>query len=215
MANHIKVLAILSMFFALVGCMGNQGIPKDFDYGTLQEDWYVNAFFDMEVKIPEGWQIQNKEAFEELVDKGENLVAGEDEQFKRQIEASEVNTASLLTVFKYPSTDSVQFNPSFSFIAENVWKYPSIQTGKDYLINTKNLLEQSQMPYSFDRDMYQMEVGTQTFDVLEAKLFYLGGEIRQEYICAIINGFALNIIISYMDDAQKRELRDVVDHVRI
>src|SRR5204863_6276705 len=98
---------------------------------------YTNKYFEFTIAIPKDWQVQDNETQKELMNQGENLISGDDKNLKAMIDASELNTLNLISIFHYPVGAAVESNPSFISIAEKVEHYPGIKTGKDYLLNAK------------------------------------------------------------------------------
>ena len=209
-----KVLALL-LFVGIVSCKVEDKIPENFDYGQAANGVYTNSFFDLKVVYGKDWEVQNKETVDQLTERGEELVAGDNEQLKKQIKVAKINTAYLFTAFKYELGASVAFNPSMMIIAENP-KHKLFGLSIDkYLGHVKNGLDQSQIPYTFSDKMKTRPIGTLEFKVLEAEVDIPGGRITQEYHSAVKNGMFLSFVISYNDEQQKKELYKVLNEVTL
>ena len=120
-----------------------------------------------------------------------------------------------MTIFKYELGTAVAFNPSLMVIAENVNSFPGIKTGKDYLFHSKNLLKQSPMDYTFDKEIFERTIGESKFHVMEAKLNLMETIITQEYMSTISKGFSLAIVISYTTEDEKSELILIIDKMKV
>ena len=207
-------LSGITILILLLSACGGDNMPKNFDYGTVENSVYSNTYFEFTMDVPDQWIVQSKEQNEQLMETGEKLIAGDDKSMKAALNASDVNVANLLTVFKYETGSPVDFNPSYMFIAENVMKAPGVKTGSDYFFNARKILEQSQTPYKhIDEEYSTKNLGGKDFYVMNTEIEYMGISIYQAYYCRVDNGFALNLIISYSTDDEKDELEKIVESI--
>ena len=212
----MKTLIYLLAAAVLVGCSSQEkNLPESFDFGKTENGTYKNDYFNLEITFDPNWIVQDKQQMNDLVDLGSEMVAGDNESLKSVVKAAQVNTAYLLTIFKHELGAPVEYNPSFMAIAENTKNSPGIKDGSDYLFHAKKMLEQTQIQYYFDNDISEKKIGKSKFHVLEAKLDYVGKTIIQEYICTVSKGFSLSFIISYTTDAEKEELYQIIDNMKI
>lgn len=211
--KKIIITLILPLFF---GCLNEvKNLPENFDYGTIGNGSYANNYFEMTVSFNPDWKIGSEEQMNKIADKGKDLIAGDDSELKRGIKAAEVNSAYLLTVSRHEIGTTVEFNPSLLVVAENIKNFPEIKNGSDYLIQTKNLLQQSQINYYFEKAVYKKQIGTLTFHVLEGKINYGTVVVTQEYYTTITKGFSLSFIISYANEEDKQELDTIIESIKI
>jgi len=186
-----------------------------FDYGKVENNKYTNSFFAFEMTVPQDWTVQSKEQIEEIMDAGKEMVTGDNAQLKSIIDASEVRTANLLSVYQYELGSKVEFNPSIMLISENVQQIPSIRTGSDYLFESRKLLEHSQVKYDYiDEDFQKEKIDGRSFYKMNAAINYNKMDIKQVYYSTIIKGFALNAIISYVTNEQKKELLNIISTMK-
>jgi hypothetical protein len=212
----MKKIIYLFIVSVLLSCSDeNKNLPENFDFGKIEDGTYKNDYFDMEVLFNPNWIVQDKQEMNNLVERGSDLVTGDNKNLKSIVKASQVNTAYLLAVFKHEVGAAVEYNPSFMIVAENTKNFPGIKNGKDYLFHAKKLLKQTQIPYSFEKEVLERKIGNSLFHVMEARLDYMGKIIIQEYISTVNKGFSLSFIISYSTDKEKSELYEVVDNVKI
>ena len=202
-------------FFAIVlltiaGCKQQ---PKNFDYGKIENGVYANSYFDFEIPVPSNWAVQNKEQVQQLQKNGEELVSGNNKELGAKIKAADIRTAILLTVFKN-KTDAVtdKFNSSFIILSENLGGMP-IKKGSDYLAHAKEIMQQSNMSYQFAPDYSTEKIGNKEFDRMDVSLNGQAQNVQQSYYSIIDMGFALSIIISYGDDEQKAELKNIINKI--
>jgi hypothetical protein len=214
MKKKIYFLALLSAMF-FINCTENN-IPENFDYGKIENNVYSNSFFNCEIKIPDGWAIQSNEQMQSLTEVGQNLIAGDNDNMKAAIKASEINVANLLAVIKYElGAPTTAYNPGIAIVAENLKNFPGIKTGSDYLLNIRKLLYQSQLVYeSMDENFAQETIGGVDFYVMNAVVNFSGNYIYQRHYATIINNFAFIIGLSYADNEQETELMTVLNSLK-
>lgn len=188
--------------------------PKNFDYGKIENGTYTNSYFDFEIPVPSNWAVQNKEQVQQLQKTGEDLVSGNNKELGAKIKAADVRTAILLTVFKN-KTDAVadKFNSSFIILSENLGGMP-IKKGSDYLAHAKEIMQQSNMSYQFAPEYSTEKIGNREFDRMDVSLSGQSENVQQSYYSVIDKGFALSIIISYGDDQQKAELKNIINKIK-
>ena len=203
-------------FFAIVlltiaGCKQQ---PKNFDYGKIENGVYANNYFDFEIPVPSNWAVQNKEQVQQLQKNGEELVSGNNKELGAKIKAADIRTAILLTVFKN-KTDAVtdKFNSSFIILSENLGGMP-IKKGSDYLAHAKEIMQQSNMSYQFAPNFSTEKIGNKEFDRMDVSLNGQAQNVQQSYYSIIDRGFALSMIISYADDEQKAELKNIISKIK-
>jgi hypothetical protein len=192
-----------------------QAQTANFDYGKVENNKYINAYFNFEMPVPSNWFIQSKEATKNMMETGKKMVAGDDENLQAVFDASEINSAFLLTVFKYEQGAAVEFNPSISIIAENLKNYSGIKSGADYLFHTSRILAQSQVKYEhIDKEFVKEVINGTDFYTMHAEMNFMGQNIKQIYYSAIIKGFSFDVIISYADEDQKNELLSLINAMK-
>lgn len=211
----MKKLFILFIAIAAIGCAEQKNVPENFDYGTTKDGKYSNEYFDMVITFNPEWVVQDQGILEENIEDGSEIVYGEDKDIKTKIKASLINTANLLTLFKYELGAQVSFNPSLALIAENTNNFPGLQSGADYLENVKELLGQTQMDYTFDEDVLEKKIGESIFYVMHLELDYMGRAVKQDYLTTVLNGFGLSIVLSYSTDEERAELYEIIDNIEI
>lgn len=205
---------LLLPFVFILGCnlKDYTEMPEDFDLGFTENNVYTNDYFKLKMNLPDDWALQSKEDLEALMQLGETFY--EDESMKKLIKASDVRSATLLGMFKYPLDSIVTFNPSFLMLAENIRIDPRIKTGEGYLKQAKSMMKQSKLDYEFDEVFGHVKLDGQDFDILSLTLDYaLIGTIKQQYYTTVMNGFALSAIITYTTDAEKDFLVNVVNNI--
>lgn len=208
-------LSAIILFAIIASTCYSQSKPIDFDYGRIENSKYLNSYFDFEITIPANWINQNKEQMERIAKAGTDLVVGDNANLKAAVKAAEINSANLLVVYQYKRGAAVDFNPSFTLVAENIRDFPGIKTGSDYLFQARRLLEQSQVKYDYlDIEFLKEAIGGIEFYKMNAEIVYFGIGIKQIYYAAILKGFSLIVIVSFTNDEQKADLMAAISSMK-
>ncbi len=223
--NNTKLLTFLLLsVFLLPSCNSGGGndrhetginTPTSFDLGKVKNGIYHNDFFELTIPLPDSFHIQSHEETNQLLNLGLESLGNSDEEFKKQLVASSVKNAYLLTAFKYEiGTEEVDFNPSIIVVAENMQLVPGIKNGKEYLTHTQKLLQHTDLDYLFKKGITEKPIGQKSFANMTGLLTIGGLTITQDYYTRIDNGFALNIIVSYLDESDRMELMEIVQAIK-
>ncbi|MFS0858605.1 MULTISPECIES: hypothetical protein [Paenibacillus] len=186
---------------------------KDVELGTTEKGSYNNDYFGVSLKFPEAWEFQDAAGMNELTNASSEVIAGDDETKKKQIELSQAKTLNLLMASQYP-LDGSQVGPSAMAIAEKVSLLQGIRTGKDYLKATKKFMEDSQFPYEY-KEFTTETIGGKEMDLMQITMDAGNGStITQDYYSTIIEGYAFNFIFTYLDDTTKAEIDNIKKSVQ-
>lgn len=215
MFRSASFLFLLCFTCLLLSCNRSRRIPENFDYGSIKGNQYHNDFFGLDLTFDTAWAVQSKEEMRNIMNKGADLIAGSDEKMKKDLKASEVTTATLFGMFKYKVGTPVLFNPSMIMMAENLANAPGINSGSDYIVQMKKNLKQSAVKYDMSKPARTHMIGNKKFDVQEMTMHYAGLDITQEFYAAIINGFALTMVVSYNSDDDRQELYHILNNIKI
>src|SRR5690606_31893738 len=192
-----------------------KNLPNNFDYGRYENGVYSNKFFDLEVFIDPNWSVQTTEQLDNLMKRGQRVIAGDDDNLKAAIDAADVNVASLFAAFKHGIGSPETVNPSIMIVAENVSSYSGIKNGEDYLKKAKQLLNQGQFHVEFSDEIVQQKIGSVYFYKLEANMSILDKTITQELYAALIHGFCLSIAVSYNNESSREEVHEILENIKI
>jgi len=216
MKQSIKLMLFITAF-ALTACNKTTPIVEEegFDYGKVVNNKYSNRFFNIEMDVPAGWNVQDQEQREALMKQGQEAVAGDNAIMKAKLKASEVNSANLLTVYQHEVGAAVDYNANFMLVAENLKNFPSIKSGGQYLDNAKKLIKNSPANISQMDDSYTKKVinGIE-FYTMNVTMNVQNIPIHQMYMATVKDGFALGFIYSYMTKEQKTDLENVTNSIK-
>ncbi len=219
--KHIIILLVMSIILTITGCSkGNSSKDNDttsnkITTGKVEGATYKNDYFGLTLKIPDKWQVQNQDTVNQIEKTGKDMVAGDDKNLNASMDASLKNVLNLLLVSQYPLGSVVSFNPNFVAIAEKVGLFPGIKTGKDYLENSKKLMEKSQIKYDYGKEIYEEKIDGVSFYVMELSVTTGGMTAYQKYYSTIMKKYALNFIVTYSTDEESKSVQQVINTIKI
>jgi len=205
--------AAVILFLAGLGACKGSG-RDSLDLGTLNGRTYTNLYFDLSLTIPDGWYSVDQETMAALSEEGRGIIAGNDENLSAALDSSQKNTADLLMVYEYPPEAPVFFNPSLACVAEKVSHLPGIRTGRDYLLNTKRVMQMGRVRPRFPRRIEAVNLGGIDFDLLTAVITLGPAIVRQHYYAAVQKGYVLVFIITFVDEEQLSELLESLESLQ-
>lgn len=183
---------------------------KSFDYGNVENNIYTNTFFELGIQTPLNWVSQtNKQLANLNILKNDSLYNVDD-----IINPSDVDLAYLLTIFKNEVVANNDYNPNFILIVEKQNSDTENDNCSHNLSKIKDNLKQSQIQYnSFDEEFKRKIINNKEFYVMNCSINYLDKNVTQRYYSTCQNGYYLNAIISFVDDAQKDDLEMIVNSI--
>ncbi|MDQ0091510.1 hypothetical protein J2T12_004947 [Paenibacillus anaericanus] len=200
----MTVIMILTL--VMVTACGGKG--KEVSLGVTESGSYTNDYFGVSLSFPTDWEVQDAAGMNEIANAGQEMIAGEDETKKLQLELSKAKTLNLLLVSQYP-LNGPDPSPSVTVVAEKV---PGMKAGKEYLDPTKKTLIDTGIPYEF-KEISTVKIGGKDMAVLES--WFDAGElvVTQNYYTAIIEGYAFSFIITHFDDESKAEVDKIIESI--
>jgi hypothetical protein len=120
------------------------------DNGRVTDGVYRNDFFGFTYTLPKGWTVHGPETEKVLMETGKELIAGDNEEKKKMMDAANKRTFHLLTAFEFPLGTPGKANRSLQLLAENVAFAPGIRDGKDYILNLDQVLSRGQLQMTYE-----------------------------------------------------------------
>lgn len=189
----LNVLVLLALIF--LGCNNNSG--KTFDYGNVQGNSYQNEFLNVVLDIPKGWMLETESGSVENQTKP----------------ASEIKAVNLLIAYKQETNS--EFRPNIVVVAENAASIRDVRNGADYLKRVrKNLVEGQQKISGIDDPIIKEEINKFRFYKMEIGIEMDDIKMKQTHYATMLNGFCLDIIITYTSAEQKADLERSVFSIR-
>lgn len=193
----------------LVACNEKPDRP---DMGRVEDRTYNNEFFGFTIDVPEEWIVHNDREKNNLAESGREDLQEMDSSLAEKLESVEESVLPLLSVFKYKVGSTDEFNPSFIVMSE---KLPADLSGMNepaYLQITKGELEQTGLYQTFEQVKLPVNVGGEDFYLLRVSSKQKD-VVNQEFYTKFIDGYALIIILSYVEAEQKKELENILKGV--
>jgi len=209
MENKILIFCILSLFLA--AC--SKPASEEIGFGHFEGNRYFNEYFGFQINFPKAWSIEDPQANDALYKRGGDFIAGENENLKAAFRAAEHISVNLFGVFKFMPGSPVDSNPSIGGIAERLEHAPGIKTGSDYLFHVKNVLSLGSFEFNYPKEIYTENLDGNVFYVLESNVDYGVVMVNNLYYVSIVKGYALVILLTYVTEAEKSELLDVIETI--
>jgi hypothetical protein len=172
------------------------GIDRRPDNGRVVDGVYANEFFGLSYTLPQGWTVHGEETQKVILETGKEIVAGEDQNKKRVMEAASKRTFQLLTVFEYPLGTPGKTNRGIQVMAENVAFAPGIQTGKDYLQVMQKNLSTSQVHFEFEGEPVEETLDGIAFYHNYGHFQVSGKTVHEVFYATMLKGYALSVVFS-------------------
>jgi hypothetical protein len=204
---------LIAILVFVSGC--EQKAEDEIDFGVFNDSVYQNKYLGLTVSLPPEWSIQDREAQQRIMDLGSEIVAGDDQNLKAALKASELTTVNLFAAFQYPVGTPVAFNPGIMCLAEKVSHTPGVERGRDYLLHTRMLFKRSKMEVYFPEEISTETVGNHQFDVMHTEIAVNDMWVRQKYYATIIKGYALVFIGSFTTDLEQAAMDKILKTVTI
>jgi len=203
-----KIIYFLVLFFVSSYCSNNKKI-RYFDFGKVKDNIYTNDFFKFSFSIPDNWYYKESDYINKLVNKQAEDLSSQSEEMEKIIEEARITVANLLMISKYKVGSTFFFNPTIAIMVDNISGDPGIKSEIDYIKSSKRVMERTN-EYNFDPNFYNEMIGNKKFDIMKTNSFRNGIEIYQEVYVRIIDNFALNIIITYSNQEEKKEIDEIL-----
>jgi hypothetical protein len=210
--NNSYVLMLLVLLCHSTFAFGQETVAK-MDFGNIEGSVYRNRYLGLRLTIPDKWQVQDEEVKKQIMAIGKQSVAGNDKQLEKALDASLLHTFNLLTASKYPINSGLFPNPNFACVVEKISQSPSL-TVTSYTLAMKSLMQKSQLPYRFEKEIYSQSIGGKSFVVLPTQLTLNGVVYYQDYYTTIIRDYALTFIITYTTKEDLKPLEEMLKSVR-
>jgi hypothetical protein len=202
----MKIKLKLILFFA-IAISASCSRPMNFDLGKTKNGIYSNHFFNFEITIPETWIGITQEELQATMETGKKLAAGDNENLKAALNATDVTVASLFGYSKYEKGAPVDFNPSIMMICENIKAAPGVKNGSDYLFQARKAMSLSAVKYDRMDSVYKkVQIGGADFYVMNAEMHFSTVDVKQKYFAYTTNGFCLLAILTYDKEENLSEL---------
>lgn len=203
--KNIILLFLLSGIF--IACNQKQTADK-LDFGKYEGNKYINEFFDLELTLPEEWEVLSKEENIRLMANSNQLLADEINEKNESLDAAKYKTVILVVTSpaRLDGTDD-EFNANLMLLAENIENDKQIKTANEYLLNTKKTLESNATPKEYPyKSLKKQMIGETEWLNLRVISKPVRLQYTQDYFTILKNGYAVTAILTYNSEQQKEQL---------
>ncbi|MEC0242189.1 hypothetical protein P4H66_20500 [Paenibacillus dokdonensis] len=184
---------------------------KTADGGYVKDGIYTNDYFGLTVQMPKEWEVQGQDAMQDVMQTGKDIIANGDDDKQAALDEAEQKILNFFLTSKYPMNEQ-DINPSVISNAEKVSPL-QVRNGKQYLEASQAMLKTTELPYEFD-EIKTVNLGGKDFHMMTATLKGNGITLNQRYYSTLTDGYAVNFISTYFDDASKAETDKVIQSVK-
>lgn len=207
-----KIILSFCVVLLLSSCKDEVKIPANFDYGKIENGVYDNKFFNFELAFNDQWSVQTKEEMHQMSENSRNTMAGDNQNLKSTLQASQVNVADLFSIFKVPVGSVTGGNASLIINAENLRSFPNVKNPRDYMVAARQLLNQTSLKLIYKKEPYTKTIGGKQFIGME--IFNQDYNLTQDYFVTLSNGFAISMVLSYDNAEDQQELYKMLDTLK-
>jgi hypothetical protein len=176
---------------------------------------YVSDFFDLSVEKPESWYVLSSEELNKIMQVGVDVLAGEDENTRRALDASSVNTVPLFGFFQYKPETPVEFNNNLLAIAENVRLAPGVKTGADYFFHARKMMQNSGLEIRFAEEYGVRDIGGREFASMDSVMTFGDASVGQTIYVRREGDYFLLFTESYKPGSNRDEVAAILDSIQI
>jgi len=196
-----------------LGCANKQ--KKAIDFGNINQNVYTNTYFNLKVPFPGSWYVIDERSRAEESKKWLKMAFKNNENLQAAVDDVDVKNLKLFSLSEHPPGSPVSSNPHFLIVAENVSHFPGIVKGEDYHYHTKKMMELSKYEFSFPNEIYEVQIDSIKFDVLETEIIFGSDIYRSKQYVSILNGYALIFGLKYSNDSDLNKLESIINSISI
>ena len=179
------------------------------DAGRIVGATYSNAYFGLQLTIPQGWTVHDEETNKKIMERGKEFAKAESAQQQAAYDASIQRTLTLLTITSGTTLSSS--TTGFQCMAERL---PAATTARDYVSSLKSLMLKSPV-VELKRDLYTETIDGVEFAAIQTVMKYPKVALQQTYHVTIKKGFALGLIHTSADEGGAADLHKVMKSIRL
>lgn len=191
---------------------GNLVLRED-ALGTVSDAKFTNNHFGFEITLPSDWYVTNREEMNQLTKNTQTAVLGTGTEGEK-IDLDSFELLPMLYAFKHPLTYTDGPNPSIVINAENlIGQEGTVKNSTEYLNLSKAMLTNQESTYEFS-DITTATFGGQEFSHMLIVAEISGIQVTQAIYATLIDGFAIDIVLTYFSEEDKVELDAVMETIQ-
>ena len=206
MKSWFFLIATLLVF----ACSNNeQKLSDTFELGDTENGVYRNDYFNLTIQAPPSWVALNRAEIRELMGGVVDKTLEENESMEGIIKTDQANSAHLLAF----SRAGDRPNGSLFVTAQNAAMTGFIKTAKQYQESSLPMLKLMRPNYSYNKAIYQSNLGGVESYVLETYETTPGSNQKQENHVILLRDYFLLFVLTYNDESGKEELYKMLDTI--
>jgi hypothetical protein len=171
----------------------------------MDDTIYINPYFGFKFSVLSSWTIKNKKQIDFVLSKGKEVVTFKDELVNSTVDKMDLSSNTLLMISRYKTG---AFNPSLIIMAEEISMFSTTKTGKDYLLQVKRQLSNSNLNMIVNEPKDGLTLSDIKFDKLDC--FSEINKTHLSYYCSIQKNHALVFIITYIENEDHVALLNMI-----
>lgn len=175
---------------------------------------FKSDFFGMSLRAPSSWVLASGDEALKILNNGSEMVAGDDEEMKKKMDASTVASLPIFFLSKYAMSEGRSDNIYVSSIAENVAAFPFVKGGAEYFDNMKQLAANSATLINFGEEYETKYLGGVAFTKMSASISLPGATVKQDYYATRRGDHMISIVASYLSDDEKFMLDGIIGSIQ-
>jgi len=207
---RLNLLTICFVFLAGISLAQPQKAPtkgQRFEVGTVENQIYTNRFFNLQMALPETWQVQEQIIGEIIKDEGLKSVKGKNTATQKAINQQIKKVFVAFTCFK--EFVGVPDNASIILTIEDMRSVPTVKNAVSYLQLAINTYRNLKLPPGFK---YDTIVRTETLaNTKFAFLEIVNGPTKQKIYTLFRRGYAILFTLSYVNDEDLSGMIKIID----
>lgn len=213
--NGIILLFALFLFSCATTENDEKKEPDILDvYGSFANNKYINEYYGFELEIPENYIVQDDEAKDHVLDLGNKILNGGDEDAMEQLKLlTEEQLFNLLFITKYEvGTPGVE-NIIMQIFSENLMFQPGIKDGSDYLWHFEKQLENAGIVLTNKSEFLLESINGIDFNTFSYDMLIQNTTVKQKMFTKKVGGHILCFGVTYFTDEGLNELTKLLNTI--
>ena len=225
MKRFFSGLMTISLVFALGACGDAGGTKRDAVRTAKQKTAFVSSedgktytstFLDLSMIKPDNWISENQAYADKIMNIGTDMAAGDDRDFKAELDLSLQNSLAICIFSRYPSSEGRTDNALVMGVSENVRLAPEVKTGADYFDQMKLLANNSAVSIHYSDTYGETMIDGQTFGTMVATYEIDGMEVQpQQYYATRHKDHVIVFITTYSNPEDRQAAEGIIDSIKL
>lgn len=182
--------------------------PQISKLGTFHNNMYQNSFFPFTVQFSERLHLITAEQFKKLNDISFTLI--KNKVMIEEMKNTTFNSEVLFSLSMYSPDLPVPSNPSLVCYSVNLRGLPHIKNGGDFLKVYQSGAKAIHDSFKPTNEINRVEINDVIFNQFNSTLLINNRNIKQSTYSIVIKEHAINCVLTYTKNENKKILEDVV-----